>query len=147
LGGEIDLPVVSLRIRRQRNRLVWRPTLMHCLPDFLGNEWHDRMQQTQSSLEQSNQISACDLVRLSPPRFHQPRLNQLDIPIAELSPEKIVNPIGCFVETIAFKRLIYVARNTIEPRQNPAIFQGPRVNPGDPTGHGDISSVGSAGKP
>ena len=45
LGSGIELFLVRLRIVRQRNRLCRSFALVYRLPDFFGDEWHDRMQQ------------------------------------------------------------------------------------------------------
>ena len=56
----------------------------------------------------------------------QSRLDQFQIPVAELSPEEIVDAIGGFMKTIGRKGVIDFRGNAIEARKNPAIFKRAR---------------------
>ena len=135
LGGEINLLFVGRRIRRQRNRLQRRLAIIHRVPDFFRDERHHRMQQPQRRLKQIDQIRACDSRRSRVRALLevQPRLDQLEIPIAELAPEKIVDAIRRLIETICLQRLVHVLRRAIEARKNPAVFERlQRRNPAMP---------------
>src|SRR5579863_47883 len=80
------------------------------------------MQQPQRGLKKTHQVFA------SPPRFgpslrSQSRLNQLEIPVAEFSPEEIVDTIRCLIKTISLERLVHILRGAIEARKNPAVLE------------------------
>src|SRR5439155_6992387 len=92
------------------------------MPDFIGNEGHHGMKQPQRSLEQSNEVSACD-TRVLCTFWREPRLDQFDIPVAELSPEEVVDRISSFVETVSRQRFVDGFGNAVEAGQNPAVFK------------------------
>ena len=93
------------------------------------------MQQPQRGLEQIDQIRTCNSRRSRVRAFLevQPRLDQLDVPVAELGPEEIVDAIGCLIETVCLQRLVHVLRRAIEARKNPPVFEGLRVEPRNAT--------------
>src|SRR5215472_14322905 len=53
----------------------------------------------------------------------QPRLDQFQIPIAQLAPEKVIDAVGRLVESIGCERSIHIGRDAVEARQDPAILQ------------------------
>ena len=124
-GREIELLLIRLRIRRQRDRLQRRLAFVHRLPDFFGNERHDRMQQAQRRLEQIHQVRTGSLRRALVGAFFeiQARLDQFQVPVAELSPEEVVDAIRRLVEAIGRRARRSHRRDAIEARENPAVFE------------------------
>ena len=69
---------------------------------------------------------ACSRLSLS-----QPRLDQLQIPVAVLAPEEVIDHVRRFVEAIRLERLVDLLRHAIEARENPAVFEGLGLETGD----------------
>ena len=84
------------------------------------------MQQTQGRVEQVDQVRASAAgLRLVRAFFKvQARFYQLEIPVAELSPEKIIDAIGSLVEAVGGESIVYISRNAVEAGENPAVFEG-----------------------
>src|SRR5439155_3823234 len=70
--------------------------------------------------------------RSGPTLRRQPWLDQLDVPIAELAPEKVVDAVGSLVEAVSFERLIDIVDHAVEARKNPAILQASRFESAHP---------------
>ena len=89
------------------------------------------MQQPQRRVKQVHQIPARHPSRAHVGSFFklQPRLDQLQIPIAKLSPEKVINPVSRLVKPISLQSLVHIRRNPIEPRKNPPILQRLSIEP------------------
>ena len=101
-GREIKLFFIRLRIRRQRDRFQrWLP-IIDRLPDFFGDKRHDRMQESQRSFEQVHQIATGNAGGLFAGRAFgvQPALDQLDVPVAEIPPEEIVDAVRRFMKAV-----------------------------------------------
>jgi len=64
--------------------------------------------------------------------LEQVRFNQFQVPVAEFMPGKLVNGLGCFVETILGKGFIHRHNGFLEPVEDPVVSQRiiSRVNPG-----------------
>src|SRR5207245_5128386 len=92
------------------------------MPDFIRDERHHGMQQPERSLEQRHQVLASD-GSIFRTLWGKPWLDQLDIPIAEFTPEEIVDGIHCFVETISRQRFVHIFGNCVEAGKNPAVFE------------------------
>src|SRR4029077_8618106 len=84
--------------------------------------------------KQAYQVFASDAHRFrsGPALRHQPWLDQLDVPIAELAPEKVVDAVGRLVEAVSFERLVHIVDDAVEARKNPAIFQASRFESAHP---------------
>ncbi len=97
------------------------------------------MQQPQRRFEQIYQICAGNSGRSRVRAFLevQPRLDQLDVPVAELAPEEIVDAIRRLIETISLKRLVHVFRRAIEPREYPTVFERVSLKPGNAAAYGE----------
>ena len=82
------------------------------------------MQQPQRRFKQAYQVFASDAHRFrsGPTLRRQPWLDELDVPIAELAPEKVVDAVGRLVETVSFERLVDIVDHAVEARKNPAIL-------------------------
>ena len=70
------------------------------LPELLGNERHERMEQPQHLAE--NKVDHREAVRLAR-RIAAARLACFEIPIAKLAPEKAVKRLRGFVEMVSFE--------------------------------------------
>ena len=79
--------------------------LRQAVPQFFGKERHHGMQQTQRRIERGENIAprrerdlaiGCGELRLHP----------LDIPVAEIAPEEVVNRLAGFVEAEILERLV-----------------------------------------
>src|ERR1051326_1792402 len=145
LGGKIKLLLIGLGIGSQGNRLHCRIPLLHRLPDFLGDERHDRMQQAQRSIEQVDQIRAGGLSRTLVSAFFkvQSRLDQFQVPVAKLAPEKIVDSIRSLMETKSGERIIDIRSHAIKARKNPAVFENRRVKTAN--SHVETAALGYPG--
>ena len=74
------------------------------------------MEQAQRRIEQINQVCAsCLSCAFGSVLFEiQTRLNQFQIPVAELSPEEIVDAIGGLVKAICRERIVHVGDGPIK---------------------------------
>ena len=90
------------------------------MPELFGDEGHERMQQAQRRFHRGENIAPRGyrgvLVRAG-----QLRLDPLDIPIAEIAPEEVINDVRRFVEAKFFERFVNFGRDVREPREHPAI--------------------------
>ena len=94
------------------------------MPEFFGDERHERRQQAQRALEDADQVAAgCAAVARC--RI-EARLDQFEVPVAELAPEEVVDHMRGFVEAIGCERVVHLLRDTIEAREDPAVFQSLR---------------------
>src|SRR6267378_4391487 len=94
------------------------------MPDFFGDKRHNRMQEPYRGFKQADQIPASQLRSFFVRVFScQTRLDQLNVPVAQFSPEEIVNCTSRIVETKCFQCLAHLLSNSIEAREDPAIFQ------------------------
>src|SRR6185437_7931195 len=109
------------RVGSQSQRFLRWLAIVNRVPDFVGDERHDRMQQAQRCLEQCDEVGARTLLADT---VVEPRLDQFDIPVAELTPEEIVNRVRCLIETICRQRFVYCTCNAVEARKNPAVLEG-----------------------
>src|SRR5208283_6236305 len=91
------------------------------------------MQQPQRCIEQVHQIRASCPGRALVGAFIEvyARLDQFQIPVAELAPEKVVNAVGRFMKTICLQRTIHVGSNSVEARKNPAVLESCSMKPGN----------------
>src|SRR5580704_5708242 len=87
------------------------------------------MQQAQGRVEHVNQVRTSDAgLRLVCAFFNsQARLDQLQIPVAEFSPEEIVNPVGGFMEAIGTEGFVDFLRDAVESGENPAVFESSEI--------------------
>ena len=87
------------------------------------------MQQPQRRVEQIDEIRAGDTGRILVAAFFeiQPRLDQLQIPVAELAPEEVVDAVGGFVKAVGLQRFIDIGNDAIKARENPAVFESSGV--------------------
>ena len=88
------------------------------------------MEQPQCRLKQAHQVAASDSHFTGNGRI-QPRLDEFQIPVAELSPEKVVNPVGSLMKTIILQLAGHITSHPVKPGKNPPIFQGLRLKPGN----------------
>ncbi len=100
----------------QRVVFVPRPKLP---PQLLRDEGHKRMEQLDHLLVDLDGESNFLLVRL----FAESRLDQLEIPIAVIFPEKLIDVPESLVQPIALERRFHLADRGVETVQNPALNQ------------------------
>src|SRR5438132_12208918 len=53
----------------------------------------------------------------------KPRFDQLNVPIAKITPKKIVDAIRCFVKSVGRERLIHVLHDPSKSGENPSVFE------------------------
>src|SRR5215813_691945 len=94
------------RIRRQRNRRPWRITVVHRMPYLFRNERHERRQHSQCSLEDADQVAVSRACLLAIARS-QPRFDQLQVPVAVLIPEKVVDHVRSIVKAVRLERVMH----------------------------------------
>src|SRR5438093_7991441 len=89
------------------------------------------MQQAQGGVKQFDQIRTCNPRCFGVPTSFKvkPRFDQLNVPVAKISPEEVIDPVCRLVKAIRRERLIYVFRETVESRENPTIFERHRLEP------------------
>src|SRR2546430_100681 len=102
------------------------------LPDFLGDEWHERMQESQQRFEALDQgrarqgSLACGLVGES-------RLHKLYVPVTVLMPDELIERVRSFVESVGPQRSIHFANAAMQPAEDPPVrgwpFGDRRVGP------------------
>ena len=88
-------------------------------PDSLRDEGHDRMQQAQSGVEHVNEVFLRDRTPLSPAA--QPRLAQLDVPVAKLVPEKAIECVRDLAELVGLQPVRDLRGKLGQPRENPRV--------------------------
>src|SRR5438045_2062578 len=95
------------------------------MPDFLRDERHHRMQQPYRGFEQADQILAGQARRFSIRAVLgcQSRLDELNVPVAQLAPEEVINRSSSVVEAIGFQCLANFLSDSIEARNYPSILQ------------------------
>src|SRR5207237_4426494 len=123
---------LRLRIGRQRDRALRRATVVKCMPQFLSEKRHKGRQQTQRSFENGDQIveggAAGGFFGVSGAHAGgKPRLDDLYVPVAELAPEKLIDLAGRIVKAIGAERIVYLLRDAVEAREDPAVFQSFRM--------------------
>ena len=122
-GVRVHLRRIGQRIARQRNRLGRRLAIIDSMPEFLGDERHERRQQPQRAFEDADQVRVGHTRGFAIVR-HQPRLDQFQIPVAELAPEKVIDHVRGFVKAEGIERIVNFLRDAVEAGENPAVFQG-----------------------
>ena len=108
VGGERDRDRASCGIRRQ------------ALPQLLGDERHDRMQQPQGPLHGRQHVLP---LRSQAGTIAERRLFQLQIPVTEFVPKKVVKQVRRFVIAVLFDLLVGLTRHIVEARKDPAVFE------------------------
>src|SRR5258707_11545720 len=56
-------------------------------------------------------------------RASESRLDNFQVPVAQITPEESVNRIGGLIKAIIRQALVYLAGNSMETRINPAVLQ------------------------
>src|SRR5262245_32030904 len=79
------------------------------------------MQQFQGLAEHKNEHIERETAVFAGVAINNPRFDELDIPIAKLVPEKVVESMRGFVKTKRLERVICLARQVIETGKNPTI--------------------------
>ena len=86
------------------------------LPDLLGDEGHERVEEPQDAVER---VGEHGLGRRVP--FAQPDLGELDVPVAELVPDEMVDEIGRLVELVVSEARVERGRDRAQPAADPAV--------------------------
>src|SRR5208282_3543231 len=88
-------------------------------------EGHHRMEQAQRGLEQTSEIGASvtGLCFVRDVFEVQTWLDQFQVPVAELAPEKIVDTIRGFVEAVGFEGVVHFRGHAIKAREDPTVFK------------------------
>ena len=95
------------------------------LPDFLGDEGHQRMQRAQQRLEHRDQRAArAALLRVGGVFALQHRLGELQVPVAEFVPGELVQRRGGEIEAVLGERAVYLRQRGGESRHDPAVGDG-----------------------
>src|ERR1700742_1777008 len=91
------------------------------MPQFFREKWHERREQSQCGLEDAHQGIERQLRGLILRNGEvQPQLHELHIPVAELSPEKLIDSVRGFVEAETIECCRDLLRNCMKPRGNPS---------------------------
>src|SRR5690348_8174882 len=90
------------------------------MPELFRKKRHYRMEQPQCRFEACEEVFPCNAG--SPGvRTLQVGLDPLDVPVAEVAPEKLIDFLRCFVESVVFQRLIDRFDGFIEAREEPLV--------------------------
>ena len=108
-----DRPSVLVFLRR---------VLRQPVPQLLGEKRHQGMQQPQRRLEHCKKIAPRRYGYFSVRVGHR-RLHPLDIPIAEIAPEEVIDDVRGVMKTKILQRIIDPGDGFSQPRENPAVRQ------------------------
>ena len=95
------------------------------MPDFFSKEWHKWREQAQRRLkdgEQGGQRSRC-CSRVGGLAKIEAQLYDFQIPVAKLTPEKLINKVRRIIEAIICERLVYLGSTPVQTRDNPASLE------------------------
>ena len=122
----IDLLRVAAREGLQHDAFAVKAhSLRNLLPDFLGDEGDDRMQQAQRGLQHLEQHAPRVLLDLGRGIVSkQQRLAELDVPVTQLMPDKVVQGLCGQVEAVACQVLVGQLDRFLQPGEDPAVRQG-----------------------
>ena len=93
-------------------------TTGQALPQLLGEKGHHRVEQPQAAIEHCQQHLPRHRPRCC---SHQRGLGQLDIPVAKLTPEEVIEPLAGLVEAKVLELLVDLGRHPGESGENPAL--------------------------
>ena len=106
---------------RGRRKAPFRSDLGQGLPDLLGHERHDRVQEPAETVKDRCEHA---LGGRSRRRVSQAALLEFDIPVAEVVPGEIAEPLGCIGEAELFEVRRCEPRGPAEKTEDPAVFDG-----------------------
>ena len=117
---------VALRPRRQHYRFafVWQ-----LLPNLFGDVRHQRMQQPQARFEHIDDAAASRRHLVVDFSRRDQRLGQLDVPVAEGVPEKVIHRLRCFVEPVFVQSAGHLLDRRVQFSKYPPIGKRVRRNP------------------
>ena len=90
------------------------------VPQFFGQEGHERMKKPQRAIERGKQVLPCHPRPLAVGVL-QFRFYPLDVPVAKIAPEELVNDLCGLVKPIVRKRSVHHTRCRHEPSEEPLI--------------------------
>ena len=114
LGGRLVLPARLRERGRARRDRPARPRQV--LPDLLGDEGHERMEEPQDAVEGVGQDGLGRAVA-----FPEPDLGELDVPVAELVPDEVVDEVGRLVELVLLQARVELRRDLGQAAPDPAV--------------------------
>src|SRR5471030_189946 len=125
-GAMIDACFVGHRPRLQHDRLAFDTGQRRdALPDFFGDEWHERVRQTQSDFQHTNQGAAGAALAFNRGVFvPQHRLGEFQVPVAILVPDELVQGLCRQVEAELVELTGHFGFGALQLRDDPAIRQG-----------------------
>jgi hypothetical protein len=109
-----------------------RGDLGQLLPQGLRHEGHDRVHEAQAWSSTNGEhlpggpggfVGAAGDVAVGIAR-EQPRLDQLDIPVAEVAPEEVIQRVGDLVELVAREAAVDALDCAGQAREDPAVLGG-----------------------
>ena len=93
------------------------------MPDFLGQERHDRVTQAQVVIQGIKQALGHAFLLVGVLAHIKDRLDQLQVPVTQLVPEELVKTAGGLLEVIAFDGGAHFAGKLGDPGEQPAVGQ------------------------
>src|SRR5207247_7263829 len=117
LNGIVDQCGVRSRIRSHHDALAG---VRDRLPDFLGDEWHEWMQESQERLETFHK-SLARAGCLRGTFVGQNRFGEFEIPVAVLVPDEMIECVRGFVEPVGFLRGRHFADAAMHPAEDPPV--------------------------
>src|SRR5215467_8965068 len=95
------------------------------MPDLFSNERHERRKQPKRTFKYI--AEKCKSGPRLSCRAGKPRFYDLQIPVAELAPEKLVDRISGLIKSVCRQSIIYLAGNTMQARHDPAVLQSRKL--------------------
>ena len=100
--------------------------MRQALVNFLGDERHVRMQQLHSACQYGCQNMLCGCTLFGVFFIIQTRFSQLDVPVANLAPNEVINHAACFTQLELLQHFGNALSGVLQTGQNPFISQGIR---------------------
>src|SRR5450830_474065 len=128
-GALVDPRFVRHRPGLQHDGLAFSPDQRRqALPDFLGDERHERMRQAQGHFQHAHQGATGAALAFDRRVFvPQHRLGEFQVPVAILVPDELVQGLGGQVETELVELAGHFGFGALQLRDDPAISQGQLV--------------------
>src|SRR5438445_7343797 len=121
LNGIVDQCGVRSRIRSHHDALAG---VRDRLPDFLGDEWHEWMRESQEWLETFQKALARAGCRRGT-FVGQNRFGEFEIPVAVLVPDEMIECVRGFVEPVGFQRGSHFPCAVMQTAEDPPVRDRP----------------------
>ena len=97
------------------------------VPELFGEEGHEGREQAQGGLEDADEralrVSGGDVVACAGVVEVEAEFDELEVPVAELAPEELVDGVGGFVEAVVGEGAVDLGGDGAEAGEDPAGFE------------------------